>query len=123
MKRAPLKRGWKKTVRPRYSPIASEAWRASVVLGGCVLASDECQGPVQGHHVLPQRVLKREGYEARLWDPRNGIGLCELHHTRHERRLAVVPLLLLPDAAIAFAEEVGLGWWLERFYAPQEQAA
>jgi hypothetical protein len=111
-----LKRGWKRDVTHRHSPVIREAWRASVVVGGCVLADDECRGPVQAHHVLPKRVLKREGHEAKLWDQRNGVGLCELHHARVERRIQALPAALIPAGAWAFADEIGLRWWLDRFY-------
>lgn len=100
--------------------LARRFWREQTIRGGCVMPGPH-EGPRQGHHILPKRVLKREGFEDRFWDTRNGLCLCELHHVRHERRLQAVPRSLLPEGAFAFAGEMGLGWWLERFYPEDER--
>lgn len=70
----------------------------------------------EGHHVVGKRHLKREGV-GRIWDRDNGVCLCSFHHGRHERGIQRVPLSLLPQHCLDFAEEVGLMHVLEREYA------
>lgn len=103
-------------------------WRAAAIRGGCAmchafpLSGDELATlapqirKIEGHHLLPQRDLKRHGYADRLWDERNGMGLCELHHHRHERYVQRVPRDLLSESAYEFADELGLGWLIDREY-------
>lgn len=128
MKRTPLKR--KPTQRYRSSAArADEAlgrryWKQAVTRGGCVMCRhcpptrQERQelGPIQGHHILPKADLKTYGHADKLWDVRNGMALCELHHTRHERWKQRVPFSLIPISAIEFAIELELEWLLARRY-------
>lgn len=69
---------------------------------------------VEVHHVLSKDVLKRTGQAAQLWDVRNGLVLCLLHHTRQEKAFQRVPLDLLGPDTLAFADEVGLRFLLEQ---------
>jgi ribosomal protein S14 len=77
---------------------------------------------VQGHHVLSQQVLRRHarrfGYDALalLWDPRNGIPVCERDHSAHTGAMKRIPLAVIPAPALDFADEIGLRWQVERDY-------
>lgn len=120
--------------RARYTAPAPDLalqkryWKAAVCRGGCIMCSAFPVPPtlregrradfrrVEGHHVLAKRHLKREGFAGRLWDTRNGMGLCAYHHARHEARMQPVPYDLIPEGAFEFALELGLDWILEREY-------
>lgn len=103
-------------------------WRINTIRGGCVMCAAFPLRPVElasrhselrkleAHHLLPKRDLKRQHHADKLWDERNGMCLCELHHARHERYVHRVPRSLLPAAAFEFADEVGLGWLLDAEY-------
>ena len=69
-----------------------------------------------GHHITPQHWLRANGYQAFLWDLRNGLCLCRYHHARHESYIQRIPRRLIPAKAIQFANEVGALWLLERNY-------
>jgi hypothetical protein len=60
---------------------------------------------------LPVRTL-----DELLWDERNGILLCRLHHDRLEQRLFVPARSDLPARVEEFAAELGLGWSLDRTF-------
>lgn len=122
---------------PRPEDIAREAtgtpddatdhrvWHARVKAGGCVMcaaypmsAADVRErwselAAIEAHHIVPKQDLKRWGLHARLWDPRNGIALCRLHHARHELAYQRVPRRLLPPAAWQFAAEIGAEFVLD----------
>lgn len=70
---------------------------------------------IEGHHVLAKRHM-RGWAEEHFWDTRNGIGLCSLHHHRHEFRMQPVPYRLLPACVFEFAAELGRLHILEREY-------
>lgn len=104
--------------RPRAKgadPIERELWREN--LGRCVLYGvTACEGKVRGHHIIEKRTLRREGLTEYVWDRRNRLGLCDRHHARHHSGLERVPWRFLSDAAFDFAEEVGLGYLIDRYY-------
>jgi hypothetical protein len=106
---------------------AAGVWHQRVVRGRCVMcawlpavAEDRARRAVgarkQAHHLLPKRYLKREGLHAHLWDVRNGMALCAFHHERHENFVQRVPRQLLLPTAFEFADELGLGWLIDREY-------
>lgn len=78
-------------------------------------------GGFDGHHVLPQQLLKRElepeEFAAVRYDLRIGVPLRRYHHDCWEhpgvRRLSV-PRWILPVGVIEIAEELGLGWYIGR---------
>lgn len=87
--------------------------------------------PLDGHHVLPKQLLKREfqfGTAGRtsdgghrslaelLWDPRVGVPVRRWHHDQWENARLSVPRAVLPAEVETFAEEVGLQWWIERSF-------
>jgi HNH endonuclease len=108
--------------------LARRYWKAAVCRGGCVmcrafpvpreLRDDRAADfrVIEGHHVLAQRHLQREGLASRLWDTRNGMALCRYHHGRHERWMQRVPYELVPDDALEFADELGLLHVIDRDY-------
>lgn len=101
-------------------------------------------GIVDAHHVVGKSTLKREfprGAQASsaegpwsptpragrgrllpaardldtlLMDPRNGILVRRYHHDQVESRMRVIPAASLPAETVAFAEELGLGWYLDK---------
>lgn len=70
----------------------------------------------QGHHVIEKSYLKRNGLGRLRWDQRNFMPLCQRHHSRHTGAFQRVPRHLLSAANWAFARELGLEWYLERYY-------
>lgn len=131
MRRKPTQR---KRTDPRVDEqLAKRYWKLTVCRGGCVMcrafpvAPEDRRGRepdlrrIEGHHIVPKRWLRNTGYGSRLWDTRNGMGLCRYHHGRHELRMQPVPFDLLPDGAYEFAIEVELDWLVDDTY-PQETA-
>ena len=81
-----------------------------------------CEGRLVRVHLLPQQLLKREGGEP--GDPRSYIlgcggitGIGGHHGELDSARTLRIPYLELPAGLLEMAEELGLGWWLEREYA------
>lgn len=73
---------------------------------------------VQAHHVIPKKHLKKLDEEI-VWDPANGMCLCEKCHSRHTSRHRPITRKLLEKKHFKFAEEHNLTWLLEREY-PEE---
>jgi hypothetical protein len=136
MRRTPLRR---KPRRSRRTPVADESlarrfWQTSVRRGGCVMCNSFPvpralrEGRlvdlrlIEAHHVLAKRHLKRRGHAGRLWDTRNGMGLCRYHHERHENWSQRIPYELVPADAHEFAAELTLDWLVEREY-PRAQSS
>jgi len=130
-RRAPLRAGAARLRRrPRANPVsvaeqaAREAWKLD--LGACVVCPAEggaCRGSVQGHHAIGKQTLKRLGLRRLLWDRRNRVPVCEHRHEQHTSGYRPIPRELLPASVFEFAEEVGLGWWLDRHYPARRAAA
>lgn len=74
--------------------------------------------------MIPKQNLKREIENDQhlkvLYDPRNGLALCEICHQRHENASDRVPRRLVPAAAWGFAHEHGLEWMIESRYPEEE---
>lgn len=100
-----------------------ETWFLMVTAGGCEMHDDpaECEGLVQGCHVIPRMTLRRYGHADRLWDVRNGLGACYKAHRRSDAGLERFPVDRLPAAVWDFADELGLTWKLVALYG--ERAA
>jgi hypothetical protein len=77
---------------------------------------------VQGHHVITQerlhRVEKERGLKSGslVWDSRSGLAICERCHTRHTSAFRRIPRSCLSVANWAFINELGLDWWIARYY-------
>lgn len=94
-------------------------WKTRVLASGpCAAHEDfsECELPMRAHHILTQQALRRHGLGQYRWCVENGLPVCELGHRRHHSGYARIARVRLPAAAIAFAESVGLGWMIERYY-------
>jgi hypothetical protein len=119
----------------RDDTTARRAWQAKVTARGCVMcaaspvdAATRAErwpdlSQIDAHHVISQDKLKRWGLHARLWDARNGIALCRLHHARHELAYQRVPRRLLPRAAWQFAAEIGAEFVLDDENVYPQQAS
>lgn len=98
--------------------------------GGCQLAphanpnvrgrAEGCGGRRDAHHIIRLQTLRahvstlpeHEGL-AVMYDPRIGICVCRVAHTPLTSRAWHLRLDELPERAVEFAQEHGLGWALE----------
>lgn len=109
MKRSPLSR---KTLlrRGRPKPVnrndpARIAWKEPTG-GYCQCGCQRFSMHLEGHHVLEAQLLKREGREDVLWDPRNRMMLAPACHSNHTSAFRRIALKAVPAPAVAFAVEV-----------------
>lgn len=86
----------------------------------CAVGGPEHGSSLEVHHIVPKQILKREGFTDRLWDDRNALVLCRHCHARHEHAVLRVPFAVLTVQAQEFADELSLGWVLERYYDTKE---
>lgn len=101
----------------RRDGVVSIIWRRD--LGPCVVCPAEgatCRGPVTGHHIIPKSKLRDLGFAAYLMDLRNRLAVCEYRHEQHTTAYKLIPRELLPASVFEFADELGLGWYLDRHY-------
>ncbi len=108
----------------------SAAWRQLVLARGPWLRAAG-EWPVhealsmQAHHVVPQQTLRDRariiGVPAPelLWDGRVGVAVSKRRHERHHSGHEPIRRDELPEQVFDFAEEYGLGWYLDRHY-PKE---
>lgn len=68
----------------------------------CVLCGTG-SGRFHLHHICYVQHVRRERGD--VWDPRNALTLCVDCHSAHHSRKRILPLGLLPDAALEFAAE------------------
>lgn len=119
-RQTPLKSGSGLKAKPAPKPrgeIVNFIWRRD--LGPCAVCpaeGGECAGPVQGHHCVSQETLKKHGFTSRLMDLRNRLPICERRHSQHTNKFRPIPRELLPASAFVFADELGLGWYLDKHY-------
>ena len=99
---APGARGWTQRVFALYG-------RQCVVCGG--KAS-------QAHHAVPRQTIVARGGDSFeiAYDPRNGVPVCFDCHQAHENASRRIPLSLLPPGVVAWADENGFRWYLDRTY-------
>jgi hypothetical protein len=110
----------------RRDPGAGLQWRMG--LGPCIVCPAEggtCAGQVQGHHAISRQALRRRGLHRYMDDLRNRVAVCEHRHEQHTTRCRPIPRELLPVSVFEFAKELGLSWYLDRFYpaAPSAKEA
>ena len=94
-------------------------WKMIVLSSGrCAVHDDlgDCELPMRAHHIVTWQALRRHGLSDLRWCVENGLPVCEGAHRRHHSGRARIPRERLPLAAIAFAESVGLGYQIERYY-------
>lgn len=88
----------------------------------CAVTDDgPCDGPLHAHHVVPQSWLRKRWARSAmlafvLWDPANGMALCERHHRRHTNAVRRVPLSALTPAHCEFIHMVDAELHVERTY-------
>ena len=117
MKRTALKATRKPSLSPQERLQAAE-WRSN--MGSCQVCRYEtqsCFGPIQPHHVIEAKTLKKRGLHEHLYDVRNRLPVCEWRHEQHTTRFKPIPRRLIPASAEEFAEELGLTYLLDRYYA------
>jgi hypothetical protein len=104
--------------------IVADIWREG--LGPCAVCTVEggsCRGPVQGHHIVSRQTLRRLGHLDFLLDKRNRLPVCEHRHEQHTTAYKPIPREALPVSVFEFAHELGLTWYLDRFYPSTDGAA
>lgn len=77
----------------------------------------DCEGDLEAHHVITQQELRHAGRHDLLWDPRNGMTVCELAHRRHTRGIQRIEAALVPARCRRFAADHGFDRLIDRFYA------
>jgi hypothetical protein len=104
-----------------------------------------CQGRYQLHHVIPRQTVKGQySYwhglteqmrteralpatlpllEQALLDGRNLLPICVRHHEMVTNHRIYVTLAMLPTGCREWAEEVGVGWYIDRFIGHESNAA
>jgi len=122
-RRAPLRarKPWRPRRRKPVGVIEADIWREG--LGGCAVCRQEggkCEGRVQAHHIIRKSTLLALGFHDFVMDKRNRLAVCEHRHEQHTCAHRLIPRRLLPASVFEFAEELGLGWYLDRHY-PEEQ--
>lgn len=133
MKRTELKRRpWRRSIPGDRA--LREAFRYEVLLRGgfeCAVTTGRCAGPLQAHHVLPkEHIIKLARSEkwtstrlaASLWNPDNGLAVCERHHDLHTRAIKRIPHSALADEALLFAIDLGLEHRIDRDYPTDERS-
>jgi hypothetical protein len=82
-----------------------------------------CDGRLIRAHLVKQQVLKREGHGRYCKDPRSWVWCCGGptgcggHHGHMDRSLKVrIPRADLPTGFLAMMEEIGMSWYVERYY-------
>lgn len=120
MKRSPL-RTRRKQARSAVEQLAADVWNER---GPCEVAAPHiCDGRVENHHVIDREKLNQIGRPDLVYDVRNRFRIDHRTHRRHTTAVERIPFEWLPAAAIEFAREIGLVWWLERFYPSSRAAA
>lgn len=106
--------------RKRTDPAVTEAWYVAVLAKTPVLfASTETASASavlarQCHHIVNRQACRKHG--APEWDARNGVPVSKRRHERHHSRVEPIRRNELPGEVFEFAEEHGLGAWLDRMY-------
>jgi hypothetical protein len=131
-RKAPMKRSrgpkrrWK-AMTPAEKAAKADFWNAVAIRCGfaCVRSYDrdhECVGELDAHHIIPKQLLKghaltltAEERIAIVWDSRNGVLVCrEGLHGNLTNKADRLREREVPACAVAFAEDNGLMWALER---------
>ena len=114
MRRSALKRRTPLRTR-RLKPagaIQADIWRDG--LGPCVVTGARVN--VDAHHIIPKGTLIRLGFSEHIMDKRNRLAVHRDVHESHHNRSHPLPRAVLPESVFEFADEFGLGWYLDRHY-------
>lgn len=118
---APLK-PWRPKHRSRTEQARHDAWVEAVLAKPCVLPRVEGE-LIDPHHVITQQHLRERGLHDLVWgDPRNGMPVPRSIHANHTAASERIPLWAVPAEAVEFACELGLGWMLDKYYAPSSDS-
>jgi hypothetical protein len=102
------------------------AWKMAVLRRQPVCVVCGGRGFLKAHHVITKQKLRRELgkkiAEEVMWDPRNGMTLCEFHHSQHHCRAKPVPLEKLSHENWNFAMEHDLTYVLEITYPSEDES-
>lgn len=124
MKRTALKRKTPLRARRRkpVGVIVADIWRDGLHRERCVVCGTHIN--LDGHHIIPRRVLVRHGFSEYVMDRRNRAAVCRHDHESHESAHRRILRAELPASVFEFAAELGLEWYLDRHYsdAAQEMA-
>ena len=84
-------------------------------LRGGICEAPDCDHPAEhAHHIIEKAQLKKIG--ADLWDPRNRLAICADCHANHHNASHRLPLPPRSHPVWGFAKDLGLEWWLLRYY-------
>jgi hypothetical protein len=104
LKRAPMRRRKPRKRDGDYSPAAWAQWKQTMGKACCHPECERATLRLQQHHVVYVQHLPKD---TETYDVRNGVTVCvRCHNSHHRRGSKVIPLVVLPDAAIAFAREI-----------------
>lgn len=115
-RRTPLRRGRRKPV----GVIVADIWRDGLHRERCVVCGTRTR--LDGHHAIARRHLIRLGLGDFIMDTRNRVPVCRPDHESHECAYRRIRRDELPASVFEFARELGLDYYLDRYY-PAEVAA
>lgn len=88
-----------------------------------------CDGRLVRAHLVKQQVLTREGHGRRRHDPRSWVWCCGGptgiggHHGMLDRSLKVrIPPNMLPSGFLTMMEEIGMTWYVDRYYRSERRS-
>lgn len=131
LRKSPLKAGTARLKVRRRATVGTVDQRLAFKLTVChpdavcaVTDDGPCDGQLEAHHVVSQQWLKKRWDGAMLalvlWDPANGMALCERHHRRHTNAVRRVPLAALTPAHCEFIHMVDAELYVERTYRKEQ---
>lgn len=125
----------------RSRPATRVPYAADPHSGDCwfkeIPSAGPCDGGLVRCHLIDKQVLRKEfphGFEGHSYivlqaDPRSWVWGCGGptglggHHGLFDSLKLHIPRILVPLETEQMADELGLGWWLDRTYGPIEEVA
>lgn len=111
MRQTPLKRGKRRRLTREQRAAAAE-FRGSIEGKPCVVCGRDAE---EAHHVISADYLRRN-HPGRVYEADNALPLCRDCHGRHTNASRRIPIGHLLRVNREFADELGLGWYLDRYY-------
>lgn len=133
LKRNPEKvRDWQRRSRVRLARTrrtldanerAAKARFDAAVQGRACVVCGTRRSEMTGHHAIEAQFLRGSWPEFE-WDPRNAVPVCPWWvdaacHGDHHAWMRRIPRGRLPASVETFADDLGLRWYLDRFYGPR----